>query len=132
MQVAEPRINVFLGRPNFRLCDPRGRKVDRVKNLAVAKLLYALLFVGLLPLLLVIWAANTRGVVALRPVHSLSWGLVTAGVGLVLMAVWSVSVLWLVSTTVILASAALVLGYELPDMQARFGAALPEQRIKQL
>ena len=152
--------------------------MDRVKNLAVAKLLYALLFVGLLPLLLVIWAANTRGVVALRPVHSLSWGLVTAGVGLVLMAlgtaslwrlggglpmnafpppryvsggiyqvfshpiyvgfasvcvgvaiaVGSASGLWLVSTTVILASAALVLGYELPDMQARFGAALPEQR----
>jgi glucan phosphoethanolaminetransferase (alkaline phosphatase superfamily) len=67
--------------------------VDRVKNLAVAKLLYALLFVGLLPLLLVIWAANTRGVVALRPVHSLSWGLVTAGVGLVLMALGTAS-LW--------------------------------------
>jgi Prolipoprotein diacylglyceryl transferase/PAP2 superfamily/Phospholipid methyltransferase len=33
----------------------------------------------------------------------------------------SASGLWLVSTTVILAIAALVLGYELPDMQARFG-----------
>ena len=41
----------------------------------------------------------------------------------------SASGLWLVSTTVILASAALVLGYELPDLQARFGDACPGQRL---
>src|SRR5882672_6753748 len=41
----------------------------------------------------------------------------------------SASGLWLVSTTVVLASAALVLGYELPDMQARFGAALKGLRF---
>ena len=153
--------------------------MDRLRKLAVAKLLYGLLFVGFLPLLLVVWAAKTSDVVALRPVHSLSWGLVTAGVGLWLMglgtaslwwlggglpmnafpppryvsggiyrvfshpiyvgfasvcvgvaiAVGSASGLWLVSTTVILASAALVLGYELPDMHARFGDAIPEQRL---
>jgi len=153
--------------------------VDRLRKLAVAKLLYGLLFVGLLPFLLVIWASKTRDVVALRTVHSLPWGLVTAGVGLLLMALGSASLwwlggglpmnafpppryvsggiyhvfshpiyvgfasvcvgiaiavgspsgLWLVSTTVILASAALVLGYELPDMQERFGAALLKQRL---
>ena len=37
----------------------------------------------------------------------------------------SASGLWLVSTSVILASAALVLGYELPEMRTRFGAACP-------
>ncbi len=41
----------------------------------------------------------------------------------------SASGLWLVSTTVVLASAALVLGYELPDLQARFGSACPNQRL---
>jgi prolipoprotein diacylglyceryltransferase/protein-S-isoprenylcysteine O-methyltransferase Ste14 len=153
--------------------------VDRLRKLAVAKLLYGLLFVGLLPLLLVTWAAKTSDVVTLPAVHSLPSGLVTAGVGLWLMAmgtaslwrlggglpmnafpppryvsggiyrvfshpiyigfasvcvgiaiaVGSASGLWLVSTTVILASAALVLGYELPDMQGRFGNALSEQRL---
>ena len=153
--------------------------MDRLRKLAVAKLLYGLLFVGLLPLLLVIWAAKTRDVVPLRTVHSFLWGLITAGVGLfsmalgtaslwwlggglpmnafpppryvsggiyrvfshpiyvgfalvcvgVAIAVGTASGLWLVSTTVILASAALVLGYELPDMHARFGDALPEQRL---
>ena len=44
-------------------------------------------------------------------------------------AVGSASGLWLISTTVALASAALVLGYELPDMQKRFGGAVPEQRL---
>ncbi len=150
-----------------------------MKKLAAAKALYGLLFVGLLPFLLVVWAARTKDVVALHPVHSLSWGLATAGVGLLLMAmgmaslwwlggglpmnafpppryvsggiygvfshpiyvgfsavsvgvsiaVGSASGLWLVSPTVILASAALVLGYELPDMQTRFGDAISEQRF---
>ena len=66
--------------------------MDRLRKLAVTKLLYGLLFVGLLPLLLVIWAAKTRDVVALRTVHSLLWGLVTAGVGVLLMVGDSVAV----------------------------------------
>ncbi len=41
----------------------------------------------------------------------------------------SSSGLWLVSATVILASAALVLGYELPDLQTRFGNACAGQRL---
>ena len=41
----------------------------------------------------------------------------------------SASGLWLVSATVILASAALVLGYELPDLQTRFGNACAGQRL---
>ncbi|MGH9501992.1 MAG: prolipoprotein diacylglyceryl transferase family protein [Terriglobales bacterium] len=41
----------------------------------------------------------------------------------------SSSGLWLVSPSVVLASAALVLGYELPDMQARFGNAFPARRL---
>ena len=41
----------------------------------------------------------------------------------------SASGLWLVSTSVVLASAALVLGFELPDLQARFGSACTGQRL---
>jgi protein-S-isoprenylcysteine O-methyltransferase Ste14 len=41
----------------------------------------------------------------------------------------SASGLWLVSPAVILSSAALVLGYELPDMQRRFGDGFPSQRL---
>lgn len=41
----------------------------------------------------------------------------------------SASGLWLVTPTLILASAALVLGFELPDMLARFGDAFPKQRL---
>ena len=47
----------------------------------------------------------------------------------VAMASGSASGLWLVSPTVILASTALVLGYELPDMRSRFGHAIPSQRL---
>jgi hypothetical protein len=146
---------------------------------ALAKSLYGLLFTAALPILLVVWAARTRGVVALPTFHSLVWGLVAAGFGLLLMALgiaalwWrggglpmnafpppryvsggiyrafshpiyvgfasvcigvavtagSASGLWLVSTTVILSSAALILGYELPDMQERFGEAFPQHRL---
>ncbi|HTS34215.1 MAG TPA: prolipoprotein diacylglyceryl transferase family protein [Candidatus Solibacter sp.] len=60
--------------------------------------------------------------------HPIYIGFATLCVG-VAVAVGSASGLWLVSTTVILASAALVLGYELPDMQARFGDAFPKQRL---
>lgn len=145
----------------------------------VAKLLYGLLFVVVLPLLLLIWADKTSTLVTLPPIHSLRWGLAASTAGVLLMAlgmeslwrlggglpmnafppprfvsggiyrvfahpiylgfatlcvgvavaVGSASGLWLVSTTVILASAALVLGYELPDMQARFGDAFPKQRL---
>ena len=153
--------------------------MERLSKVAVAKLLYGLLFVGLLPVLLVLWAAKTSAVVTLRPVHSVPLGLTAAGIGLLFMAlgasslwrlggglpmnafpppryvsggiyrlfshpiyvgfgsvcvgiaiaVGTASGLWLVSTTTILASAALVLGYELPDMKARFGDAIPEQRF---
>jgi membrane-associated phospholipid phosphatase/protein-S-isoprenylcysteine O-methyltransferase Ste14 len=153
--------------------------VEKTMNTSLAKGLYGLLFTAALPLLLVIWAAKTRQVVALSAVHSWVWGLVAAGFGLLLMALgtaslWrlggglpmnafpppryvsggiyrvfshpiylgfafvcvglaiafgSASGLWLVSTTVILASAGLVLGYELPDMQQRFGEALLQQHL---
>jgi protein-S-isoprenylcysteine O-methyltransferase Ste14 len=41
----------------------------------------------------------------------------------------SASGLWLVTPTLILATAALVLGFELPDMLTRFGDAFPKQRL---
>lgn len=47
----------------------------------------------------------------------------------VAMASGSASGFWLVSPTIILATAALVLGYELPDMRTRFGHAMPSQRL---
>jgi protein-S-isoprenylcysteine O-methyltransferase Ste14 len=148
---------------------------------AVGKLLYAGLFVAVLPALLVVWASRTSTLVKLPVVHShsLAWGIATAAIGALLMALgmaalwfvggglpmnafpppryvsrgiyrWvshpiylgfsfacfgtaiaagSASGLWLVSPTVILLSAALVLGYELPDMRLRFGAEFPEQRL---
>jgi len=152
---------------------------DGLTKAGAAKVLYAALFVIVLPLLLLIWAARTSTVVALPPIHSLTGGLAVAAVGLLLMALgmaalWrlggglpmnafpppryvsrgiysvlshpiyvgfafvcvgvaiasgSASGLWLVSPSVILASAALVLGYELPDMQQRFGDSLPKQRL---
>jgi protein-S-isoprenylcysteine O-methyltransferase Ste14 len=158
---------------------PDRETAEKTAKVAAAKLVYAALFVVVLPLLMLIWAARTRTVVALPPIHSLTWGLAAAAVGLLLMAsgmtaLWrlggglpmnafpppryvsvgiysvfshpiyvgfafvcvgvaiasgSASGLWLVSPAVILASAALVLGYELPDMQRRFGSAFPDQRL---
>lgn len=158
----------------------QGRETaKRPATFVAAKLLYAAVFVVVLPLFLLIWAARTTTVVALPPVHSPTWGMAAAVVGLLFMAMgmaalWSLggglpmnafpppryvsggiysvlshpiylgfalvcvgvaiasgsaSGLWLVSPTVILASAALVLGYELPDMQQRFGDAFPKQRL---
>lgn len=151
--------------------------MERLRGLA--KALYALLFVAILPFLLVMWAVGTRDVVALPRVHYQTWGLALAGAGLLFMAwgtvsLWrvggglpmnafpppryvstgiyrvfshpiyvgsaclcagvsiasgSASGLWLVTPTLILASAALVLGYELPDLQRRFGDAFPKQRL---
>ena len=145
----------------------------------VGKLLYGALFVIVLPVLLVVWAGETRELVTLPAIHSLPWGIGAVTLGSLLVALgmaslWlvggglpmnafpppryvssgiyglfshpiyvgfslvcigtaiatgSASGLWLVSTTVVLASAALVLGYELPDLQARFGSACPEQRL---
>lgn len=60
--------------------------------------------------------------------HPIYLGFSFACVGTAI-AAGSSSGLWLVSPTVILLSAALVLGYELPDMRARFGAEFPEQRL---
>jgi len=145
----------------------------------VGKLMYAGLFIAVLPALLVVWARQTGTLVTLPAIHSLPWGIATAAIGAVLMALgmaalWFVggglpmnafpppryvsrgiyswfshpiylgfsfacvgtsiaagssSGLWLVSPAVILLSAALVLGYELPDMRARFGTEFPEQRL---
>ncbi|MGO9086842.1 MAG: prolipoprotein diacylglyceryl transferase family protein [Candidatus Sulfotelmatobacter sp.] len=145
----------------------------------VGKVLYGGFFTIVLPALLAVWASQTSTLVNLRAIHSLPWGIATAAIGAVLMALgmaalwfaggglpmnafpppryvsrgiyrWfshpiylgfsfacvgtaiaagSSSGLWLVSPTVILLSAALVLGYELPDLRARFGAAFPEQRL---
>jgi len=146
---------------------------------AVGKLMYGALFTVVLPALLVVWASHTGTLVTLPAIHSLPWGIATAAIGAVLMALgmaalWFVggglpmnafpppryvsrgiyrwfshpiylgfsfacvgtaiaagssSGLWLVSPTVILLCAALVLGYELPDLRARFGAEFPEQRL---
>jgi len=137
------------------------------------KLLYALLFCAVLPLLLVAWAHATSGLVQMRALHTLPVGLALSAVGLALigsgmhalivhggglpmnlapppryvtrgayaltahpiyvgfclacvgtsLALGSASGLWLVSPSVILASAALVLGYEGPELRARFGQA---------
>ncbi len=143
------------------------------------KILYGTLFTVVLPILLAIWAIETRELVKVPAIHSLPWGIGTVAAGTLLVAVgmawlWlaggglpmnafpppryvssgiyslfshpiyvgfslvcvgsaiaagSASGLWLVSTTVVLASVALVLGYELPDLQARFGSAYPGQRL---
>ena len=145
----------------------------------VGKFLYGALFAVVLPVLLVVWAGETRELVKLPAIHSLPWGVGAITVGSLLVALgmaslWlvggglpmnafpppryvssgiyglfshpiyagfslvcvgtaiaagSASGLWLVSTTVVLASAALVLGYELPDLQRRFGSACPGQRL---
>ncbi len=153
----------------------QGREtVKKPATSAAAKLLYAAVFVVVLPLLLLIWAVRTTMVVALPPVHSLTWGLAAAVFGLLLMAMgmaalWrlggglpmnafppsryvsggmysvlshpiyvgfafvsvgvaiasgSASGLWLVSPAVILASAALVLGYELSGHAAALRGCL--------
>jgi len=60
--------------------------------------------------------------------HPIYVGFAFACVG-VAIASGSASGLWLVSPAVILASAALVLGYEVPDMQRRFGDAFSQQRL---
>jgi prolipoprotein diacylglyceryltransferase/protein-S-isoprenylcysteine O-methyltransferase Ste14 len=60
--------------------------------------------------------------------HPIYLGFSLACVGAA-MAAGSASGLWLVCPAVMLASAALVLGYEIPDMQARFGADFPVQRF---
>jgi prolipoprotein diacylglyceryltransferase len=153
--------------------------VEGMMKPTLGKVLYGALFMVLLPILLVIWAANTSVVVSLPAVRSLPCGLGAVGFGLLLVglgmaSLWrmggglpmnafpppryvssgvyrlfchpiyigfsfacigvaiaagSTSGLWLVSTTVVLASTALVLGWELPDMQKRFGRTLPNQRL---
>ena len=152
--------------------------MERLKP-AFAKMLYGSLFVVVLPILLLAWAARTKDVVTLPAIHSRIGGLSVSALGIILMtwgiiSLWklggglpmnafpppryvsggiyrlfshpiyvgfallcigtaiaagSASALWLVSPVVIMASAALVLGYELPDMQKRFGEAFPAQRL---
>ncbi len=60
-----------------------------------------------------------------HPIY-VGFAILCAGVSV---AAGSASGLWLVSPTVMLASAALTLGYELPDLRARFGDAVPHQRL---
>jgi len=60
--------------------------------------------------------------------HPIYLGFALGCVGIAI-ATGSASGLWLVSPTAILASAALVLGYELPDLKKRFGDAFPKQRL---
>jgi len=66
--------------------------VEKLK-LAMAKALYGLLFVGVVPLLLVIWAQQTKDVVRLPVVRSLPWGITAAAAG-VLLITWGMTSLW--------------------------------------
>ena len=137
----------------------------------VGKLLYGVLFVGVLPGLLVMWACCTSSLVHLPALCWQQGGMALAGAGLLAMAAGvlalgrmggglpmnafppprfvstgayglvphpiyggfvllclgaslltgSASGLWLVTPSVALGCAALVLGYELPDLRRRFG-----------
>ncbi len=138
----------------------------------LARVLYGLLFAGVVPGALVLWAHGASDSVHLRCLQSIGWGAALALFGATAMAsgmvaLWryggglpmnafppprfvengpyslvphpiyggfaiacagvaiaagSASGLWLVTPMVVLGSAALVLGYELPDLRERFGA----------
>jgi len=138
----------------------------------VARLLYGVLFVVAVPAALALWAHGARGAVHLTALHSVFWGEMLVGFGVLIMALgmawlWrrggglpmnafppprfvesgiyalvphpiyggfviafagvavatgSASGLWLVMPCAAMGCAALVLGYELPDLRARFGA----------
>jgi len=146
----------------------------------LAKLLYATLFCGALPALLLAWARATADIVRLPAVTSLPLGLLACGLGLWLLAAGmqallvhggglpmnlapppryvtrgvyaltphpiyvgfclvcigvalltgSASGLWLVSPTMMLACTALVLGYEGPELRARFGDAVVRASVR--
>lgn len=137
----------------------------------IAKLLYGLFFVALVPAALVIWANGAGIAIPLRPIQSPPGGglLMACGIAVISFGMWSLwhdggglpmnafppprlveksiyslvphpiyggfvilcagaaiysgsaSGIWLVTPGVALACAALVLGYELPDMRKRFG-----------
>ncbi len=143
-----------------------------MKPSVAAKIAYALLFVGLLPLGLIGWAKSTAHIVEAPIISSLPLGVVLCAVGAALLvsgwiALWiyggglpmniapppryvmrgiygltphpiytgfsllcagaailnhSASGLWLITSFVILGSMAMVLGYEAPDLAARFGS----------
>ncbi len=143
-----------------------------MKPTMAAKIAYALLFVGLLPLGLVAWAKSTAHIIKAPIISSPPLGVVLCTVGAALLvsgwiALWiyggglpmniapppryvmrgiysliphpiytgfsllcagiailnhSASGLWLITSFVILGSVALVLGYEAPDLAARFGS----------
>ena len=62
-------------------------------NSTLGKLLYGALFTVALPVLLVVWAIETRDLVKLPAIHSLSWGIGTIAVGSLLVALGMAS-LW--------------------------------------
>lgn len=145
--------------------------MDSVARSRLAKLLYAIFFVVIVPTLLVLWAHSSASVIHLPALHWPQYGTMFAVIGVALLlagmlALWSrggglpmnafppprfvtsgayalvphpiyggfvmacigaslytgsASGLWLVSPAVALACAALVLGYELPDLRKRFG-----------
>ena len=138
----------------------------------LARVLYGLFFVAIVPLALVAWAYGAGDTVHLPALHSVAWGATLVALGLIVMAfgmasLWiyggglpmnafppprlvdkniysliphpiyggfviscagvairfgSAGGLWLVTPCVALACAALVLGYELPDLHRRFGS----------
>ena len=62
-------------------------------NSALGKLLYGALFTVALPVLLVVWAIETRDLVKLPAIHSMPWGIGTIAVGSLLVALGMAS-LW--------------------------------------
>jgi len=145
--------------------------LEAVTRSYLPKVLYGGLFVGVLPVALVLWAHGTRNAISLEALQSPAWGAALAALGVAvtllgMLSLWrfggglpmnafpparfvtngiyslvphpiyggfvvacagvsiffgSASGLWLVTPSVALASAALVLGYELPDLRHRFG-----------
>jgi len=146
---------------------------------SLGKLLYGALFAVVVPGLMVLWTARTAPAVRLPAIHSVSCGIATALIGLLLLllgmaALWRIggglpmnafpppryvstgiyrlvshpiyvgfvlicaglaiatgspSGLWLTTPVVAMASAALVLGYELQDMRKRFGETVVRNRF---
>jgi hypothetical protein len=153
--------------------DPRVGALEHAVKGAIARVLYAALFVVVLPAALVAWAGALHGEVHAPAIRSAvgGAGLMVLGLGLMavgMLALWtrggglpmnafppprfvasgiyallphpiyygfialcagaaifrgSAAGLWLVTPTVALASFALVLGYESPDLRARFGTS---------
>jgi protein-S-isoprenylcysteine O-methyltransferase Ste14 len=178
--MAESRDPAFGRRSDeLGLGNSRDRKIQAV-GAAAGRVLYAAVFIGVLPLFLYLWAQALDRYLSLPPaIHSLQGGVTVTAAGLLLMmcgmwALWrkggglpmnafppprlvtsgvygllahpiyvgfaatctgvaitfgSAAGLWIIAPTVILGSFALVLGFELPDLCARFGSALMPLRL---